>query len=73
MKQNMYVGAICSECKHTLKMGITETEPGIAPTLLHAQLRQEGWKEMIEEKCLREECQSKTTVMLDKTILLGPV
>ena len=56
---------------HNLKMGKTEIEPSTPPTVLHAQLRQEGWKEDSMEECL--ECGASTFVLLDKLILLGPV
>ena len=71
MKQMMYVGIRCSGGGHNLTMGKTEIEPTTPPSVLHAQLRQEGWKEGTTEQCL--DCGAATFVSLDKTILLGPV
>jgi hypothetical protein len=71
MKQIMYVGTRCSGGDHNLKMGKTEIEPNAPPSVLHAQLRQERWKEDTTEKCL--ECGALTFVSIDKLILLGPV
>ena len=73
MKQMMFVGVPCSGCKHNLILGKTEIEPSSPPSLLHLQLRQEGWKEDMEATCLLEKCGTKTGVGLNKTILLRPV
>ena len=73
MKQMMWVGASCTVCKHTLKLGKTEIEPNTPPSLLHAQLRQEGWPESTTEDCNHEKCKSKTFVSLNTVFLLGQV
>jgi hypothetical protein len=73
MKQMMYVGVSCSGCKRNLKLGKTEIEPNTPPSVLHEQLRQEGWKEFMEETCLLKECGAITSFGLSRTILLGPV
>jgi hypothetical protein len=73
MKQMMFVSIPCSGCKRNLKLGKTEIEPNAPPSLLHKQLRQEGWKDFMTETCLLKECGVITSFGLDRTILLGSV
>jgi hypothetical protein len=73
MKQMMYVGIPCSGGTHNLILGKTEINPDATPSVLHKQLKMEGWKEMTVEKCLLEDCGAMTTVLLEDTILIGPV
>lgn len=72
MRQMMIVGAVCSGGTHTLRLGKTEIEPTAAPSVLHEQLRLEGWKDR-SEKCLLQECGAITDVPIEKLRLLGPV
>jgi hypothetical protein len=71
MTRMMYVGTPCSGCRHSLKLGKTEIDPSVPRSLLHRQLRQEGWKDFMTESC--DECGAITSFGLDETILLDPV
>ena len=73
MRQMMYVGVPCSGGGHNLKLGKTEIEPNASPSVLHRQLRQEGWKEFMTETCLLKGCRATTSIPLEKIILLEPV
>jgi len=72
MKQMMRVGAKCSGCGEYIPVGKTEIEPSASPSVLHAQLRREGWNDEYQD-CLDVQCKATTYVPVDKTALLEPV
>ena len=56
-----------------MKLGKTEIEPNAPPSVLHEQLRLEGWRDFATETCLFNECGAITSFGLERTILLEPV